>query len=130
MKPLALSLAALGILSVTGLAVAQDHSAHGSHMAGQDNQASGATAEAAPSTQAFEEANAAMHEQMTIEYTGNPDVDFVRSMIPHHEGAVAMAKVQLQYGKDPELRKLAEEVVAAQEPEIAAMKAWLAKNAK
>ncbi|WP_312796395.1 DUF305 domain-containing protein [Tianweitania sp.] len=129
MKTLPLSLAALGLLSLSGLAVAQDHSGHMSGHEGH-TMSEASDADAAPSTKAFEDANAAMHEAMAIDFTGSPDVDFVRSMIPHHEGAVAMAKVQLQYGKDPELRKLAEEVVAAQEPEIAAMKAWVAKNAK
>ncbi|OLP58356.1 DUF305 domain-containing protein [Xaviernesmea oryzae] len=84
----------------------------------------------APSTQAFKQANMAMHKKMDIEYTGRPDVDFVRGMIPHHEGAIAMARIELEHGKDPEIRKLAEAVIKAQEAEIAEMKAWLAKNDK
>ena len=84
---------------------------------------------ASPSTEAFVAANTLMHKDMAIEYSGNADVDFVRGMIPHHQGAVEMAKIVLQYGTDPEVRKLAEGVIAAQEAEITWMQDWLAKNA-
>jgi uncharacterized protein (DUF305 family) len=85
-------------------------------------------AAAAPSTRAFEAASAAMMKAMTIKYSGNADIDFVRGMIPHHEGAVEMAKIELQYGKDPKLKKLAKAIIAAQEKEISFMKAWLDKH--
>ncbi len=56
---------------------------------------------------------------------GNPDHDFVTMMIPHHQGAIDMAKTELRYGKDPEMRKLARDIIAAQAKEIAQMNAWL-----
>ncbi len=81
-----------------------------------------------PSSQAFAKANARMHEGMAITYTGKADVDFAKGMIAHHQGAIDMAKVELEFGTDPNLRALAQEVIAAQETEITRMKDWLAKN--
>jgi len=85
-------------------------------------------AEQTASTKAYDGAMMKMHEGMDISYTGDADADFVASMIPHHQGAVDMAKIELQYGKDPEIRKLAEGVVAAQEKEIAFMQQWQAAH--
>jgi uncharacterized protein (DUF305 family) len=56
---------------------------------------------------------------------GNPDHDFVTMMIPHHQGAIDMAETELKYGKDPEMKKLAKAIIAAQDKEIAQMNAWL-----
>jgi uncharacterized protein (DUF305 family) len=78
-----------------------------------------------PSSQAFTAINAQMHHAMAITFTGDTDIDFVKGMIPHHQGAIDMAKVVLGFGKDPEIRKLAESVIKAQETEIAQMNAWL-----
>jgi uncharacterized protein (DUF305 family) len=55
-------------------------------------------------------------------YTGNPDVDFLAMMIPHHEGAVEMARLALIHGTDPLVRKLAEDIIASQTSEIQTMK--------
>jgi uncharacterized protein (DUF305 family) len=69
-----------------------------------------------------------MASMMGATATGNPDIDFIRGMIPHHQGAVDAARVVLQYGKDPDVRKFAESVIAAQEAEIAWMNEWLART--
>jgi uncharacterized protein (DUF305 family) len=84
----------------------------------------------APSTKAYRDAMAKMDQAMNIPYTGNPDRDFVAGMIPHHQGAIDMAQVELQYGTDPTLKKLAQQIIAAQRKEIAFMQQWQAKHAK
>ncbi len=128
-RPLAATFAATfaAVLLATGLALplaaqTMDHSGH--DMAGM----AAATAEDSPATLAYRAANARMHQEMEIAYTNDADVDFIRGMIPHHQGAVEMAKIVLAHGTDPEVRKLAEGVIAAQEAEITWMQEWLDKH--
>ena len=62
--------------------------------------------------------------------TGDADRDFAQEMIPHHQSAVDMANDLLKSGKDPELKKLANEIIAAQQKEIEFLKGWIAKQPK
>ncbi len=70
--------------------------------------------DASPSSKAFKAADDKMMHGMTAPMTGDPDQDFVAGMLPHHQGAVDMAKVELLYGKDPVLRRLAQEIIVSQ----------------
>jgi uncharacterized protein (DUF305 family) len=86
-------------------------------------------AAASASTKAYLEAAEKMHAPMMQGMqAADPDVAFVRGMIPHHQGAIDMAKVLLQYGKDPQTRKWANDVIREQQREIGEMEAWLKKN--
>jgi len=67
-----------------------------------------------------------MHSAMSIDFSGDPDTDFIRGMIPHHQGAIDMANVLLKHGTDDETRALANAIIRAQKEEIAMMQAWLA----
>jgi uncharacterized protein (DUF305 family) len=110
-------LACSALLTVPAMVHAQQpHQQHGAPIASEPL-----------STRAFKAANERMHRDMAIRYTGNADRDFATSMIAHHQGAIDMAKAELQHGSDPEIRKLAQDVIAAQEKEIALMKTWLAR---
>ena len=150
--------ALLGAVGLAGGAVAQDQGqgAEGGMMQGMDHdqmmegtdrggmtgaesQPEGAqdghSAEAlaatgSPATEAYRAANLAMHEAMNIEFSDSADVDFARGMIGHHRGAIDMARIVLEHGEDPELRQLAEEIIEAQEAEIAFLQNWIAENAE
>lgn len=83
---------------------------------------SGATS---PAAKADKAAMAKMHQQMMdAPLSGNADQDFAAEMIPHHEGAVAMAKVELQYGHSPELRRMAEDIIKSQDRQIGELRQW------
>jgi uncharacterized protein (DUF305 family) len=67
-----------------------------------------------------------MHMAMgEVKQSGDNDVDFVRLMLPHHQAAIDMAKTQLLYGKDPQMRRLAQEIITDQQLEIELMQRWL-----
>lgn len=123
--------------AATGGATAQSgggtmpmHHEHLSGAAGEPSHDHNGTTSTDPVISAYQAVNDKMHRAMMITFTGDADRDFVEGMIPHHQGAIDMAEVVLQYGKDPEIRKLAEEIIAAQKQEIALMKAWLAKASR
>jgi uncharacterized protein (DUF305 family) len=121
--PMRLLLVAAFMAAAPGLALAQ--SAQPDAMKGMAMKSA-----ASPADQAFMESMQAMMKNMNVRPTGKPDQDFVLMMMPHQQGAIDMAKVELRYGKDPELLKLAGDIVTAQEKEIAEMKDWLARNGK
>lgn len=106
------------MLSTTAIANEQ-HNHHSSHQT------------STPNAMQIElmESMANMHEDMEkgMQYK-DADIAFAASMLPHHEGAVKMAEVELKYGKDPELRELAKNIIKAQESEIEFMKKWLEKH--
>lgn len=85
------------------------------------------TAKNGSARSAYEASLAKMHHPMELGIKNpDPDAAFVLGMIPHHQGAIDMARIQLQYGTDPANRRLAEEIIASQQHEIQEMKAWLA----
>lgn len=116
-----------GLTAISLNVMAENPSAHQGHHGHHGSPAAkaGATAAHAPSTRELQEANATMHKDMDIAYTGDADIDFLRGMIAHHQGAVEMAQVQLRYGSDSKVTRLAQEIIRAQNLEIAWMQKWL-----
>ncbi|MBC8636893.1 DUF305 domain-containing protein [Caballeronia sp. EK] len=110
-------------------AIAQSAASASDAMPGMNMEQHAAKPTDVSSTAAFQAADQKMMSGMSgVEYTGDADRDFVAHMIPHHQGAVEMAKVELKYGKDAKLRKLAKDIIASQDKEIAFMKQWLEQH--
>lgn len=130
------NLRALGLFSVAALALAcaplyaQQHASMPgmdmSHPADSDSDSAAAGGESTPAFKTADEKM--MHGMSAPAYTGNADQDFVAHMIPHHEGAIDMAEVELKYGKDPDLKRLARNIIKAQRDEVAFLKGWQAKH--
>ena len=110
-----LALSLILIASIAGAALAQTHE-HGDANAGGDQ--AGTSSFYSQMMQAMERMDAGM---MSEKPSGDPDHDFATMMIPHHQGAVDMAKVELIYGRDPVLRRLAEGIIVEQQQEIELM---------
>jgi DUF305 family protein family protein len=108
------------------------HGVHGEkHRSQPGGHAAHAAARGMAATSATQEFRAAHHkmmQSMNQPYTGDPDVDFRIQMIPHHQGAIDMARVTLKHATDPWTRQLAEAVILEQQREIAEMQAWLARR--
>ncbi|NBJ13390.1 CopM family metallochaperone [Microvirga arsenatis] len=121
MKVYGLALAA-ALAALPSLSLAQG--AHGGH-SGHSTPVQSAQTPDTPATRGYRQANEKMHRDMDITYSGDADIDFVRGMIPHHQGAIDMAKVAAQHAKDEQVRKWAADVIREQEREISEMKAWL-----
>jgi hypothetical protein len=83
---------------------------------------------ATPAVAEYQSAHASMMRGMSVPYTGDPDVDFRVQMIPHHQGAIDMARVALRHAKDPWTRQMAEGVIVEQQREIAEMQQWLTRR--
>ncbi len=76
----------------------------------------------------FQKAMDKMHKDMMTKSTGNIDIDFLKGMIPHHQGAVDMSEELITKTKDPELKAFAQKIIAAQKAEIKLMRDWLKKK--
>ncbi len=77
---------------------------------------------------AFAAAMMRMHNEMSITYTNNVDIDYTRGMIAHHRGAIEMAEIVLKFTKDETIKKAAAKIIVDQKSEIADMETWLQKN--
>jgi hypothetical protein len=120
--------ASLALLRASTERTAQGGAAPGGFWRGNEHYHGHAHSSAAPqagASAAMQEAMEEMHASMgRVRVTGNLDQDFLTLMLPHHEGAVAMARTYLESGQNPQIRHLAEQIVASQQVEIGQMREW------
>ncbi|MDF7669700.1 DUF305 domain-containing protein [Orbaceae bacterium ESL0721] len=126
MKKSILALCMIGCCSLSGMAFADASSTVGEGMKEMKHAASEYKSEMQKDLMS---AMDTMHKKMdaSMHYV-NPDKAFAAGMSAHHQGAIDMAKIELKYGKDPEMRKLAQKIIDSQGPEIDQMKSWLDKQ--
>ena len=122
MTKLTLLLASVALAATAGVALADSHETDS--MEGMDHSGMTMTAED-PGMQALMESMNTMMTTMPMESAGDIDADFIRMMIPHHQSAIDMARVELEQGDDEETRAMAEQIITAQEAEIAELQAML-----
>ncbi len=105
---------------------------HHEHHHGDHTEQSKSAPQAAlsPASKEYEAAMQKMHTEMAIPYLNSVELDFVRGMIPHHQGAIDQAQILLKYSKNGMLRRLAGGIIATQKREIRFMKYWLEQHAK
>jgi uncharacterized protein (DUF305 family) len=121
---------ALFILTLTAGTLAVSASDMNHPMAGGESvtQSQMGVSTAKPFAALMEDATAGMDDGMKrAPMTGDPDHDFAAMMVPHHQGAIDMAKAELLYGKNPVLRRLAQEIIVTQASEITVMETELKK---
>ncbi len=100
-----------------------------SAMPGTADSQNGTSSTSSPADRAMMAGMTKMNQAMSgAPMNGDPDRDFVAMMMPHHQDAIDMARIELQYGKDPTLRQMAKDIVTAQEKEIADMRRWQATH--
>lgn len=111
-----LALSAVGVL-------AQQHNAHQNRDKGMDSMVGEGD---------WSELMASMGkmdvDMASMKPSGDSDVDFVKLMFPHHQAAIDMAKTELMHGKDPQMRRLAQEIITDQQSEIELMQLWLKQH--
>jgi uncharacterized protein (DUF305 family) len=126
MKQLGLT-AVLGLLLSIGAVSAQNSHVHGHSSQTEPTKATTPTGDNSFEAQ-MSRAMEQMHRDMTVAPSGDADRDFAAMMIPHHQGAIDMAHIQLQFGKDPVLLRLAQGIIVEQLQEIDVMKRALAQR--
>ncbi len=123
--PLCASLLFVAAAAFPVAAQQTQHEQAGEHQQGQTQQGGGMMGMHGPAMQAAMER---MQQGMGAPMSGDPDVDFARMMIPHHQSAIDMARSELEHGKDEELRRMAQKIIDDQEREIAELKDWIARH--